>query len=100
MSWWLLGLTAAVLGIAPAYVAERKGRDWFGWWLWGALAFPVALVMALVADPTERAPQGHAPLWQRCPFCLEFKRGGAAVCSHCGRDVPLDGSPQGGVLGV
>jgi cytochrome c-type biogenesis protein len=41
----LLGLAA--LGLIPAYIASRKGRNFFDWWFFGAGLFPVALWMAL-----------------------------------------------------
>jgi integral membrane sensor domain MASE1 len=80
--WWTFGLAGAVLGLAPAYIAERKGRDWFWWWVSGALAFPVALPLAFAVDPLL------GKRWRRCPHCCEFARHEARVCPYCTRDLP------------
>lgn len=81
MLWWVVGLSAAVCALGPAYVAERKGRDWFWWWAAGIVALPVAVVVAFYIDPLP------GDRWQRCPHCFEFARAGATVCRHCGRDI-------------
>lgn len=36
-----------VLGLIPAFIASRKGRNFFDWWFFGASLFPVALPMAI-----------------------------------------------------
>jgi len=40
-----------VLGIIPAVIAYRKGRNFFDWWFFGASLFPIALVMAIRIKP-------------------------------------------------
>jgi cytochrome c-type biogenesis protein len=35
------------LGLLPAYLASRKGRNFFSWWIFGATIFPLALIFAL-----------------------------------------------------
>jgi hypothetical protein len=37
-----------VLGLAPAYIAEGKGRDFFSWWLYGFFLFPIAFIHVLL----------------------------------------------------
>lgn len=49
----LLGLI--VLGLLPAVIAHRKGRNFFDWWFFGASLFPFALVMALRLQPRQPA---------------------------------------------
>lgn len=41
----IIGL--GLLGLIPANIARKKGRDFFNWWFFGAGFFPVALPMAL-----------------------------------------------------
>ena len=49
----------AVLGLIPAAIAQRKGRKFLDWWLFGAALFPIALVMALLIKPgTDLSTQG------------------------------------------
>ncbi|MBN1666091.1 MAG: cytochrome c biogenesis protein CcdA [Anaerolineales bacterium] len=47
----------AVLGLIPAYIAQRKGRNFFDWWFFGVGLFPVALVMALRLNDGEKGMQ-------------------------------------------
>jgi cytochrome c-type biogenesis protein len=53
----ILVLSLAILGLIPALIATRKGRNFFEWWLFGFGLFPVALIMALrlpdQAEPKE-----------------------------------------------
>lgn len=46
------------LGLLPGYLASRKGRNFFTWWIFGATIFPVALIYALRLDdaPGEAKP--------------------------------------------
>lgn len=44
----LIGFVAAVLlGLIPAFIAQKKGRNFYDWWFFGAALFPIALIMAL-----------------------------------------------------
>jgi hypothetical protein len=40
-----------LLGLLPALIASRKGRNFFDWWFFGTGLFPLALVMALMLKP-------------------------------------------------
>lgn len=68
---------AILLGLTPAMIASRKGRNFFVWWFYGVMLFIVALPHALVM-----APAGA----KKCPFCAEEIRDDAAICRHCGRE--------------
>ena len=48
-------LLAVVLGLIPASIARSKGRSFFGFWLYGALLFIVALPHAILAKPNVAA---------------------------------------------
>ena len=37
-------IIGAVLGLIPAAIAQRKGRSAAGWWVYGVLFFPLALL--------------------------------------------------------
>jgi hypothetical protein len=48
-----------LLGLIPAIIARKKGRDFFNWWFFGAGLFPVALPMALrLKSEGERPASG------------------------------------------
>ncbi len=42
-----------VLGLIPAYLAYRKGRSFWTWWLFGATLFPVAMLAAWMIRPLD-----------------------------------------------
>lgn len=71
----------ALIGLIPASIAHSKGRSFFGWWVYGALLFIIALPHALLAKPVEGAGL------KRCPHCAELIKDEARVCRFCGRDV-------------
>jgi hypothetical protein len=44
----LLGLGLGILlGLVPAFIAKRKNRNFFLWWIYGSLCFFIALVHSL-----------------------------------------------------
>jgi len=54
----LIGVLAlTLLGLIPAAIAARKGRNFFDWWFFGAGLFPVALFMALRLSNQPPAPE-------------------------------------------
>jgi cytochrome c-type biogenesis protein len=53
----ILGL--AILGLAPAWLASRKGRTFLDWWLFGWTLFPIALVTALLISPKGQQKDGE-----------------------------------------
>ncbi|HET8563906.1 MAG TPA: hypothetical protein VFM35_08560 [Candidatus Binatia bacterium] len=42
-----------LLGFIPAFIANKKGRNFFNWWIFGTLVFIVALPAALFIRPME-----------------------------------------------
>ena len=50
----LIGLLVLIaLGLVPAYIASRKGRSFFEWWVFGAVLFPVAMVAVIFIKPKD-----------------------------------------------
>ena len=57
ISWFLLALI-------PAFIAQRKGRSFIGWYVFGVLAFIIALPAALIVKrvaPDEEPPALDRP---------------------------------------
>ena len=68
-------LVAAALGIIPAIVAQKKGRNPLAWWLFGfALALIAIPLVFLVEDKTKK----------KCRECGEWVRREANKCRFCG----------------
>jgi cytochrome c-type biogenesis protein len=50
----LIGLLILiVLGLIPAIIAARKGRNFWEWWVFGAVLFPIAMVAVFFLKPKE-----------------------------------------------
>lgn len=61
----LIGLlTLIVLGLLPAFIASRKGRNFFEWWVFGAVLFPVAIVVVWFLKPKDTTILVDEPVQQ------------------------------------
>jgi cytochrome c-type biogenesis protein len=47
-----------ILGLIPAAIASRKGRNFFDWWFFGTSLLPVALPASILLKPKAREPEG------------------------------------------
>jgi hypothetical protein len=78
-------VVAIIIGIIPGMIAEKKGYNRWGWWLFGAVAFIVALPAALLlpkkpgAIDREARSEGKVP----CPQCGEYIMPTAKICRYC-----------------
>ena len=75
---------AAFLGVIPALIARSKGRDFFPWWIYGALFFIIALIHSIVIKSNDQAKLNEG--LKRCPYCAEFIKAEAKVCRYCGKN--------------
>lgn len=66
-----------VIALLPALIAQRKGRSFWGFYVFGVLLWIVALPWAIFARDQRR----------RCPHCIKVVHPRASVCPHCQRDL-------------
>ena len=52
---------AALLGLVPANIARRKGRDFLAWWAFGMMLFVAALPAALLMRPAGLGSTAQRP---------------------------------------
>jgi len=74
-------LLCVLIGLLPAWIANRKGYNFLTWWIFGALLFLLALPLALMMKPDGGRRRA-------CPSCMEWIDKRAVACPKCGRDVP------------
>lgn len=79
-----------IAGIVVALIANSKGRNGCGWFIYGFLLWPIALVHILVSPPNQKTVETRALRsgdQKKCPHCAELIKADAKVCRYCGREV-------------
>lgn len=85
--WFVMVL---LLGLIPASIASKKGRDFYAWWAYGMLLWIIALIHSVLLKEDLKKVDEKALSsgdLRRCPFCAEIIRREALKCKHCGSDV-------------
>lgn len=85
-------ILAAILGVIPALIAQNKGRSAFGWWIFGFLLFPIALICSFliskeIQNLTTSEQDNETNTLRRCPYCAEYIQEAAVKCKHCHEEV-------------
>ena len=75
-------ILAILIGLIPATIAQKKGRSFILWWIYGAAIWIVAFPHSLIMSDNRR----------KCPFCAESIKNEARVCPHCQRDISTNAS--------
>lgn len=71
-------VVALVLGLIPAFIAQRKRQGFWTYYVFGVLLWIIAMPTVLLMKD-RRA---------RCPACREVVRSDASVCAHCRSSLP------------
>ena len=74
---------AVLIGLIPAFIAQRKGRSFLLWWFYGAMLFIAALPHSLWIKPENQNIKHEAV--KNCFYCNELIKREAKVCQYCGK---------------
>jgi hypothetical protein len=72
----------AIFAAIPALIAQSKGRSALGFWIYGVLLLPIAIVHAALMK--SNAVKGGRVA---CPACGEGILPQAIICPHCRTNV-------------
>ena len=76
-------------GVIIGFIAAVRGRNPVGWFVYGVLLFPIALIHVLISQSQPRATAESVDTSRaKCPHCAESIMKEANVCPHCQRDLP------------
>ena len=91
MEWVIIWLIGAII---VAIIAANKERSVVGWFLFGLVIWPIALVAILVSSnlDEEDTKIREAAMRYPCPFCAEMIMREAKICPHC-RSELIDEPP-------
>lgn len=96
-------IAAALIGLIPAFIAQKKGHSFGLWWLYGAALFIIALPHALIMKPAEGSEEANKQK------ALEMASKGFTPIRESAVDFAADGvigstpyrnEPDGGVVAI
>ena len=94
--------TLAVISVIPAWIAQTKGRSFWGWWIYALFLWPITLIHSVVisADTKELEKRQIQSGNKKCPACAEIIKAEAKLCKHCGTEQEITEEPDTAVIGA
>lgn len=87
MVWFIIWF---FLGVATGFIAKAQGRSPGGWFIYGFLLFPIAIVHLMLSDPARSdavaETRGTAPSNEACEQCGKPLCPEDGWCRDCGRN--------------
>ncbi len=81
-------LIPILIGLLTAIIAQSKGKSFFGWWLYGAMTPPFALLYAIFLPKENKTGHNKTDLLQ-CPHCQEMIPADASHCRVCQKKIDV-----------
>ncbi len=92
MTWIMIFILWFSLSLFAASIANKKGRSGNAFFFLAFFLSPVVgIIAALAADSSPEGIERNEllkGLSRKCPFCAELVKKDAAICKHCGKDLP------------
>jgi len=84
-------LLPLLVGLLTAIIAQSKGRSFFGWWIYGAIFPPFALIYALFLPRRDKTSSGGHRKTDllKCPHCQRMIPADAGHCRHCNKKIDV-----------